>query len=285
MSIVSTNRRIRHEAMDVFTRENLFMSLARDELEKRFGQDIDVVHHGVAILATGDKARAFPSVSISIDLRVGSLLNIDATSHLDRDKISVFAFEDLPAACVGINRYRREYPDGETYCTINVNPSTCYQRADRWWMTNPRVKQCMDSLSQIRGCSFAEVHGPLSPSSRTAVQASMCSRRLNAIEIVEQLELHYNRGDELRLQNEFELAIGEYKAALCVIDGHYDPSLRLHTVFVGGRFNGLVMDRYDCNPCVRFMVRSTNGYCIEYYKTPGSDCTLCLQNHTGVWER
>ena len=251
LSILGANRQIRNEAMDVFERENTFISISHDQPERESyrGWDFERIDNGIPVVAKQKQAAQFLGIVMSIDLVVSGWSPLEISGWPEDRKIFIVTLEDLSAACTSlllkIDIYNREnFLDGHQKTAIHLAVKLASFPMRVSLEKDPRVKRCLDQLSHIRGAGTAEIQGPISPTYKASVQTALCDRRLSAKEAMSYVEKHSDQGDRLLLKHDLDSAISEYKAALDVLRGNTPTYVDPEEILVEGRFSGVSAHRY-----------------------------------------
>ena len=262
-SILGANQQIRGEAMDLFLRENTFVSL-RHNMDYDWGGDPKLRKCGVAILARGNRARAFPAIGMAIELDVDRRWYYAETGRRrPRTRVEVFTVDDLPAACVCLQRLISgpdnilppviSFPDHRISKAVNirVTVSSGINRADCAWydrrpVAGSKLFRCLEPLRRVRHASRVEIYSPGCVSYIDDLEAMMCGWPLSVKETMDLVVAHFDRGDQHYLSGALKPAIAEYKAALRTLPkGTFDEKEEDEAFedMVGGRFDGLSSNR------------------------------------------
>ena len=246
-SILCTNRQIRNEALDLFEGELTFISLIHDNFDRYpcCRASAELRGYGVAVVAEGNQARAFPMIGMSIDFDAGNRPPIREDGSLAEREVSVFALEDLPFACVYLQRKMPVYTyfSSKAKLRISINnrmADTPAATKDTRPAAKSKLGRCIDTLSRLRGAGLVKIDGPLSPACEIDTESAMCRYRLTATEVMNMVEAHYDSGDKAWMKDDLESAIAEYKEALCVIRSRkfYEE---YYVTMIGGRFDGYLL--------------------------------------------
>ena len=153
-----------------------------------------------------------------------------ASDELDNHDVCVIPVEDLPAACVGLQKKIQTYNGNDRTVDISL----------RGYHQVPTTKQArfLEPLRQLRGVTSVIEYGPGWPSLKD-VASAMCGQPFKPNETMAMVGKFINEGDEAAGQAKLELAIARYKAALNTISSRTFEGNEKEEVLVGGRFGGL----------------------------------------------
>ena len=246
-SILRANRQIRGEALDLFEEEFTFVSIIHDTYDHcpLYSATNGLRDYGVAVVAEGKRARAFPMIAMSIDLDIWNAPPTRDGGSLAEREVSVFTLEDLPLACVYLQHkmpvYNHSFRKAQIHISIDTRIADISAAGND---TRPAAKsklgRCIDAVSRIRGAWLVKIDGPISPSCEVDTESTMCRNRLTAKETMNMLEALCDCGDKAWMKDDLESAIAEYKKALCVIRAS-DIYGEYYETINGGRFHGLVV--------------------------------------------
>lgn len=251
-SILGANQQIRTEAIDLFQRENTFVSL-RHNMDYNWTSDPNLRKCGVAVLARGNRARVFPAIGMVIELNVdGGRYYAETGRDRPRTISEVFTVDDLPAACVCLQRLI-SYPDHHSSKTVNIRVtiSSSIDRAEGAWydrrpVAGSKLFRCLEPLRRIRDATRVEIYSPGCVSYIDDLETTMCDWQLSVKETMELVVAHFDRGDHHYVSGALRPAIAEYKAALRTLpSGTFDEHAEDEAFedMVGGRFDGLSSNR------------------------------------------
>ena len=198
---------------------------------------------GVAVLARGNKARAFPMITMKIRMTVRCDPNEFGTYFGREASYQIFAVEDLPDACIYIqnlitrtNRIRKRV---ELYISI----STGLARIEPFGedvrpVPGSKMSRCLEPLMQIRQAGRAFT----SPANNSYMYENMyvtCDPGRSLKETMDLAAIDFDRGDHHYHTNCHRSAIADYKAALRTIRRMTPVTPGVDEEMVGGRFDGL----------------------------------------------
>ena len=247
--------------MDVFLEENTLVSLEYDVSRGShpifeepepweasadaypYWEDLDPLndsrssHLGVCGVAVINESRAVetcPFVGMSIEL----------DSHLGRahTRMALFTVDDLPAACVSIQRKIDDaiQGSGHPHLTFKINPEierVTYLRDQASPVPGSQYSKCLEPLGQIRGVSKVSVF-----EERDACYTATLGigrPQLSAKESMDLVAADWKQAHQHRLAGSFRSAIGGWQAALHTIQRGAFKGDGLNEKMVGGRFDGL----------------------------------------------
>ena len=182
MSILGTNQQIRTEALDLFDRENIFVSISLDYVGKYRDWTAEFRDCGAVELAQHEQARNFPRIGMRIDFE-SDIQPPDNASPEECD-LFVFAIEDFPAACGLLQRSIDRYQLFSSGVYIRVDISTRVSELSLNSRAGSKVSNCLDPLRCIRGARLMEIHGLEDCSYKAAIVATVCDRRLTLKEVI-----------------------------------------------------------------------------------------------------
>ena len=242
---MGVNKHLQHEAMEIFEQENLLVSITYETYETRWSYRGGVGDQSVAVIATGDQARSFPGIAMSIDFDAGYQPAIGNSGQREKRHTAVLAIEDLPAACATLQQKLTNYNTGSIAVAIRVTISnqvgkTSMISKDGVPVPGSKLSKCLNPLRQLRGAHLVEISGPTSASYKADTIAIMSGRRLSANEAMQLIGAHLDQGDKVFLANQLELAIKDYQAALYALHrSHLDVEHETSEKVIGGRYHGL----------------------------------------------
>ena len=161
----------------------------------------------------------------------------------------VFTANDLPAACVYLQRRIQESIDDSRDVYIHMETCLCIVEAasllpdDASPKLGTKLSKCLEPLRHIRGADQVDIDGPTSHYT-AALIAAMTDRRRSAKENMDMVAAHFDHGDQYLLQGASRRAITEYKTACYAIDSGIFDETGINTELVGGRFHGLPLSWY-----------------------------------------
>ena len=186
------------------------------------------------MIAACQAARAFPFVGMSIgfDSGLGRKNSIDV----------VFTVDDLPAACVCLQRKINQSIEaaGYPYLAFRISPEVervAYLWDEAWPVPGTQYNKCLEPLRQIRGASQVSVFEERN-ACYTAI-LDIVDPQLSPKETMDLVAMSWDQGDDQFLAGAFKLAIDEYKAAFHTIQRCAFKRNGLDEEIVGGRFSGL----------------------------------------------
>ena len=174
---------------------------------------------------------------------------VQCSEPSDETMYFVFTADDLPAACVYLQRKIWESNDssGNAYIRVRTYPCVietgCLPLDDAPPKLEIIRSKCLEPLMQIRCANQVDIDGPTSDGT-AALIAAMTDRRLRPREILDLVASHLDRGDQYVLRGAFRRAITEYKAGCHTIEMHVRWGVELNSKLVGGQFHGLVAGWY-----------------------------------------
>lgn len=250
-SILCTNRQIRNEALDIFDGEFTFITITHDKCDQElyfgdFGHSTKLRDYGVAVVAEGKQARAFPMIDMSIDFDAGNEPSIRDDGSLAERNVSVFVLEDLPFACVYLHsKTGRDLVPQNHEIRISISPRIANTPAvmkETGPAAKSKLRRCIDNVSRLRGARNVKIEGPISAARAVDTETTMCRYRLTVTEALNMVEAHYDCGDKARMKDDLESAIAEYKEALCVIHlSESDFWEENYETIHGGPYDGLLV--------------------------------------------
>ena len=158
--------------------------------------------------------------------------HVDGSStsdELDNHEVCAIPVEDLPTACVELQKKIQTYTRNNRTVEISL----------RGYHQVPTTKQArfLEPLRLLRGVASVNEYGPSWPSLKD-VAFAMCGQPFKPNETMDMVRTFIKEGDEVMGQAKFELAIARYKAALNTISSRTFEGNEKEEVVVGGRFNG-----------------------------------------------
>ena len=241
------NRQVRKEALGIFQSETPLILLILPRQEGVSGQEManEITDYGVALVGREDLECFNPPFAMSIDM-------VDGFDDDEGSMNFVFTADDLPAACVYIQRKIHESSDNShrVYMYVETCPSVVEAARLLQDDASPRrgtkLSKCLEPLRQIRGASQVVIDGNTSHYT-TALAAAMTDRRPSPIETMDLVAAHFDRGDQYLLTGAPRRSITEYKAAFQAIQRGVFNGVESNEEVVGGRFNGLSAGWYVHN--------------------------------------
>ena len=140
------NHQIHREAYNVFIQENSFIMITHEALEPCWYSEIKLEECGAVVLARASWARSFPknNIAMSIDVKAGYIDESTANlinGEFGRRYTSIIAVEDLPAACVALQRKIFEHDAHSRNVEISIRISPQLEKS--------RLGQGMAALRQV----------------------------------------------------------------------------------------------------------------------------------------
>ena len=194
------------------------------------------------VLAVGAQARTFPAVGMAIDFGAGDPTHFYMdVPPAERPKI-VFLLEDLPAACINLQRkvdwYGRHSPNLDIRITLSPHlghRSSVFQHG--FPVPGSKLWECFDPLRNVRGANFVGIDGIASLSHTTSILAKVREGPPDPRTFVAMIEARIDQGSQAPLQGDLESTIDLYKATLNTVRARYLDEDEQHQVILGGRFN------------------------------------------------
>lgn len=244
---------INKEVLNLFQRENIFVSLSSD-LSARFDSIGDELSkYGVPIIYCCHQASVCPAIRMTIDIDGSDQPTAGVSRSEGRRATCMFMIEDLPAACTFLQS-KVDDLDGRSSIGITVNRRV---QADSdspepgWFFPKTKVDQYLGPLCRVHGVNRVEIYGPLHPTDKATTIASMCGRRPKANEFMRIFGAQFDEGDKASNEGRLWAAIAAYKAALLNLRGSSFDGDENDEQLVGGRFHGRPAGRY-----VHFLLHS-----------------------------
>lgn len=169
---------------------------------------------------------------------------VDRSVPIERSTYFVFAADDLPTACVYLQRKIQESNNrsGDVYIRVETCPpvveTACPFQDGVSSILDTKLRRYLEPLEQIRGASQVDIDGHPGHDA-VALIASMTDRRRSAREIMDLVAAHFDRGDQYLLDGASEWAITEYKAACRAMERGVFDDMEVNDELFGGRFDGL----------------------------------------------
>ena len=240
--ILRANQKICAEALDLFKRENTFISIIFDDVF-----DNVLRPSGVAVLAEDTQARAFPATSMTIAIDVDESEYYTNSSRATR-RMSLFLLEDLPAACVSLQHqtvwHNSHSRNLDFHITLNRHlgdiPSLF---GDGLPVPGSKLWKCLDPLRNIRGANFVSIDGLADISYTTAIMAKLREGPLDSKKLIAMIEAQLDQGDQALLGGDLVSAIDIYKATLNTVRACSLNEDEQHEVIVSGRFQDIQAGR------------------------------------------
>ena len=174
-------------------------------------------------------------------------MSIDMVNGFDPDEGSinfVFPADDLPEACVYIQRKIYEANDGSHKAYIYVETCPSVRETARLLQDDAsprrgtRLSKCLEPLRQIRGASQVVIDGNTSHYTAT-LAAAMTDRLHSPNETMSLVSTHFDHGDQYLLSGAPRRALTEYKAACHAIQRGFFDATGVNEEVAGGRYDGL----------------------------------------------
>ncbi|KAL8795152.1 MAG: hypothetical protein Q9195_002307 [Heterodermia aff. obscurata] len=174
-----------------------------------------------------------------------SIEMIDRFRPTEESMYFVFPADDLPAACVYLQRKIQESNDNSG--DVNIRVQTCPSVIETASLlqdgASPKVEsklsKCLEPLKQIRGANQVDIDGPTSHYT-AALIAAMTDQRRSVKETMDLVAAHFDRGDQYLLEGARRRAITEYKTACLAMEMGVFDETEVNKVLIGGRFHGLL---------------------------------------------
>ncbi|KAL8797319.1 MAG: hypothetical protein Q9195_000473 [Heterodermia aff. obscurata] len=204
--------------------------------------------HESPVLPQYSKASACPAMGMSIELAVtrGKVRgDNDEVRDLLRlpNMVQAFTLDDLPAACVTIQRNIDEAVKWSQKVYIRIVVSSGIDRMeglsdDLCPVPGSKLRRCLEPLRQLRDVCQVDLLVDGCPAYADNLANTMCGWRRTAKEIMDLAVTHFDRGDDHFHRKSPKSAIDEYKAALHTIrSGSFDEK-EFGREMIGGRFDG-----------------------------------------------
>ena len=189
---------------------------------------------GVAVITQTRAVETCPFVGMSIEL----------DSRLGRayTRMALFMVDDLPAACVSIQRKINDAIQGlgHPHLTFRINPEierVAYLGDQAWPVPGSQYSKCLAPLGQLRGVSKVSVF-----EERDACYTATLGiggPQLSAKESMDLVVAHGDQAHQHRLDGSFRSAIDGWQTALGTIRRRAFEEDGLNEQMVGGHFDGL----------------------------------------------
>ena len=247
-SILHANQQILREALDILDKETMFIQLILPKPTGSSNEKMveDFTQCGAVYLSLED----LDYVGLPLAMRIK--MN-DRFELPDQRMEFLFTADDLPAACVYLQRAIQDLNDNssDVYIDLETCPciieTACLLQDDASPRVETKLSKCLEPLKHIRGVSQVDMDGPTSHYT-AALVAAMTDRRRSAKETMDLIAAHTDRGDHYLLQGASRRAITEYKAGCHAIESRVFDEMETNEELIGGRFNGLLAGWYVRNP-------------------------------------
>ena len=247
-SILRANRQIRAEAMDIFERENTFISIIYGWRVYDCCWNQELGDARVAVLARNAQARTFPAVGMDVNCGSGNSHRVYDDESLAERPMIVFLLEDLPGACTSLQRKVIEYSRDSQTVNIRVTLRrhlgyTASASQHSFPVPGSKLWKCLDPLRNIRGTNFVSIGGLANRSHRIAIRAKMREGPLDARIFMAMIAAQLGQGDQALREDHLVSAIDIYNAVLNAIRAFSVDEHEQIKVITGGRFNKLQVGR------------------------------------------
>lgn len=266
--ILGVNRQIRHEAGDLFHRENLFI---RFTIEKFALCNIDFKQHRLPIIASGDTACRFPftAMSLTFDASEDERRSWVTPGTANRDhEYYIFHIDDLTTLCTSLLLFCGHYGHSlrTTPLQINMNTRREHISAEEeagFPTLRSRIARLLEPLRQLHDFEVVDIAGPGSPAYKADIVKSIRGRRASPAEIIEKGSASLDRGNYLYSEAKLSLAMDMYKSGLNVIQGSCFDSQEDDEILNTGDYKGCVANRARDDVGIRLHARIANIYFVN----------------------
>lgn len=243
-SILGASQKIRTEAMDLFRRENTFISIILDGKWVWYCELCKLENSGVAKLARNAQARTVPAVGMTVNFGAGHPPGIYYEKSRNEQTSIVIFLEDLAAACISLQRNFDRY--GEHSQSVDLRIMLSRHLGDITSLSqngfpvpNSKLWECLDPLRNIRGTNIVSIDGLASLSYTTTIMAKMREGPPDVSTFMARIEAQLDQGDQALREGDQVSAIDSYKAALNTVRAIALTEEERHEVIVGSRFHDI----------------------------------------------
>ena len=223
--------------------------ITHEALEPCWYSEIKLEECGAVVLARASWARSFPknNIAMSIDVKAGYIDESTANlinGEFGRRYTSIIAVEDLPAACVALQRkiFEHDAHSRNVEISIRISPQVgkvSIRSRDGSPATGTKLHRCLKPLRALRWIYQADINGCENEPYLGDITATMCGNPLSAAETMTLVAEHVNRGDKALVEGAAHAAIDVYKDAINILDSSAFHDLESDEVLQDGMFKGV----------------------------------------------
>ena len=265
-SIMSANRRIYEESVNLFQRENNIICLTSSRSPR-------LAHYfnrrEMKMILSGAKAHRFSyaAMTLTVDDPVSDLQFYGWSLPADEQPCKyIFCSDELPTFCRLLIKHPGRFEKGQSLPNIEIHIDVHNAGRDHSWNMDrstsglSRLHKLVDPLRQLHSLGAVQIEGPLSASYKSSVIADLCEKCPTAMEIIGSANVILGQGDEQVRQDLPVDAINKYKTALNHLRSCCWLYLERAFVMDSGPFPGLTAERILYNLKVRLLARIASTY-------------------------